>query len=63
MISDWPGLSASNLYQQRDVAPTLDLRAVFKGTLVDHMGVSAGALDSVFPDSDRVKPVRDLFRA
>ncbi len=63
VISDWPGLSAGNLYQQRDVAPTLDLRAVFKGTLVDHMGVSAGALDSVFPDSGQVKPVRDLFRA
>jgi len=63
VISDWPGLSAAHLYQQRDVAPTLDVRAVFKGTLVEHMGVPAGALDTVFPDSEKVKPLRDLFRA
>jgi uncharacterized protein (DUF1501 family) len=61
VISDWPGLS--KLYQQRDVAPTLDVRAVFKGTLVDHMGIPAGALDTVFPDSGDVKPLRDLYRA
>jgi uncharacterized protein (DUF1501 family) len=63
VISDWPGLSASRLYQQRDVAPTLDLRALLKGTLVDHMGIPAPAMDSVFPDSGSVKPLRDLFRA
>ncbi len=63
VISDWPGLSAANLYQQRDVAPTLDVRALFKGTLTDHMGVSAAALDSAFPGGEQVKPLRDLFRA
>ncbi|HEX3835989.1 MAG TPA: DUF1501 domain-containing protein [Steroidobacteraceae bacterium] len=63
VICDWPGLSAANLYQQRDVAPTLDIRALLKGTLVEHMGVGPGALDAVFPDSGRVKPLRDLFRA
>lgn len=63
VISDWPGLSAASLYQQRDVQPTLDVRALFKGTLVDHMGVAAGSLDAVFPDSDGVRPQRDLFRA
>jgi uncharacterized protein (DUF1501 family) len=63
VISDWPGLSAANLYQQRDVAPTLDVRALFKGTLADHMGVSAAALDGVFPGSEQVRPLRDLFRA
>jgi uncharacterized protein (DUF1501 family) len=61
VISDWPGLS--KLYQQRDVAPTLDVRAVLKGTLMDHMGVPVDALDTVFPDSGSVKPMRDLFRA
>jgi uncharacterized protein (DUF1501 family) len=63
VISDWPGLAAATLYQQRDVKPTLDVRAVFKGTLADHMGVPAGALDVVFPDSEGVRPLRDLFRA
>ena len=63
VISDWPGLSSARLYQQRDLAPTQDMRALLKGTLLDHMGVSAGALDAVFPDSGSVRPLRDLFRA
>ncbi len=63
VICDWPGLSAANLYQQRDVAPTLDMRALLKGTLIDHLGVPAGALETVFPDSTGVRPLRDLFRA
>jgi uncharacterized protein (DUF1501 family) len=63
VICDWPGLSAANLYQQRDVAPTLDLRALLKGALVDHMSVPSGALDAVFPGSGGVRPLRDLFRA
>jgi len=63
VICDWPGLAAANLYQQRDLAPTLDLRALLKGTLVDHLGVPDGALAGVFPDSGGVKPLRDLFRA
>jgi len=62
VICDWPGLSAGSLYQRRDLAPTLDLRALLKGTLVEHMGLPAAALDTVFPDSGGVKPLRDLFR-
>jgi uncharacterized protein (DUF1501 family) len=63
VICDWPGLSAANLYQQRDVAPTLHMHALLKGTLIDHLGVAPAALDAVFPDSGSVKPLRDLFRA
>jgi uncharacterized protein (DUF1501 family) len=63
VISDWPGLASARLYQQRDLAPTLDLRALLKGTLVDHLGVAPSALENVFPDSGGVKPLRDLFRA
>ena len=63
VICDWPGLSGAHLYQQRDVAPTLDLRSLLKGTLVDHMDVPGAALDGVFPDSGHVRPLRDLFRA
>lgn len=63
VVSDWPGLAAAHLYQQRDLAPTLDMRALLKGTLVEHMGVAPAALDKVFPDSGGVKPLRDLIRA
>jgi uncharacterized protein (DUF1501 family) len=52
MITRWPGLSASALYQGRDLAPTTDLRSVIKSLLRDHMGVSPALIDrDVFPDS------------
>ena len=64
VVADWPGLASSALYQQRDLTPTLDLRALFKGVLREHLGVPDRALDSsVFPDSAQVRPLRDLFRA
>jgi uncharacterized protein (DUF1501 family) len=52
MITRWPGLSASALYEGRDLAPTTDLRSVIKSLLRDHMGVSPALIDrEVFPDS------------
>lgn len=64
VLADWPGLSASALYQGRDVRPTLDLRAVLKGVLHEHLQVPAGALASrVFPDSAAVKALDGLMRA
>jgi uncharacterized protein (DUF1501 family) len=62
MISDWPGLKPANLYQGRDLAPTADLRAVFKGVLHDHLGVSERTLaDAVFPDSAQVRAMKGLL--
>jgi uncharacterized protein (DUF1501 family) len=62
MISDWPGLKPANLYQGRDLAPTADLRAVFKGVLHDHLGVSERVLaDAVFPDSAQVRAMKGLL--
>ncbi|MBN9221539.1 MAG: DUF1501 domain-containing protein [Mesorhizobium sp.] len=61
VIADWPGLKPAQLYQQRDLAPTSDVRAVLKGLLADQFGLSATVLgDKVFPDSAAVKPMRDL---
>jgi len=63
VIADWPGLSSRALYQGRDLAPTLDLRAVFKGILAEHLGVPPRALeDSVFPESASVRTLRGLTR-
>ncbi len=59
VISDWPGLGERDLYEGRDLRPTLDLRAIFKGVLSEQFGLSARALDtSVFPDSAAVEPMR-----
>jgi len=61
IIGDWPGLTDAALYENRDVRPSLDLRSLFKGALVDHMGLDPRALETtVFPDSASAPPVRGL---
>ena len=61
VIADWPGLKDTQLYQNRDLAPTADLRAALKGVLADQFGLSMAALgDAVFPESSRVKPMKGL---
>ena len=58
IIGDWPTLAQDRLFENRDTAPTLDMRALFKGVLRDHMGVDRAALDRVvFPGSAGVAGV------
>jgi uncharacterized protein (DUF1501 family) len=64
VVADWPGLSPRKLYQERDLEPTLDLRAVMKGLLAEHLEVPERALESeVFPQSGAARPLRGLVRA
>jgi uncharacterized protein (DUF1501 family) len=64
VIADWPGLKDTQLYQNRDLAPTADLRAALKGVLTDHLGLSTAALgDAVFQESSHVKPMKGLVTA
>ena len=64
IIADWPGLKQSQLYEGRDLRPTRDLRSVFKGVLLDHMGLSSRVLaNDIFPESVSVTPLKDLIRA
>jgi len=61
IVGDWPTLKANALYENRDVAPTLDMRGLFKGVLAEHMGLDRTALETtVFPDSAAAKPVPGL---
>jgi uncharacterized protein (DUF1501 family) len=61
IVGDWPTLAEGRLFENRDTAPTLDMRGLFKGVLAEHMGVERAALDSkVFPDSAQVKPAAGL---
>ena len=46
----WPGLDASHLYENRDLAVTTDFRDVFAEILSDRMGVAD--LSPVFPGYD-----------
>jgi len=61
VIADWPGLKSADLYENRDLKPTTDLRAVLKGLLKDHLRADDRALaQNVFPGSESVKPMVGL---
>lgn len=62
IISDWPGLKLGQLHEGRDLRPTTDLRAVMKGVLASHLGLSPSLLgDAIFPGSGMVKPLDGLI--
>jgi uncharacterized protein (DUF1501 family) len=62
VLGDWPGLKDSDLYEQRDLRPTVDLRAVLKGLLRDHLRLDDRALEKdVFPDSGAARPTEGLL--
>jgi uncharacterized protein (DUF1501 family) len=59
VIADWPGVKESNLYENRDLKATTDLRAVLKGLLRDHLCIDERALATdVFPNSEDVEPAQ-----
>ncbi len=60
--TDWPGLRPNQLFENRDLAPTADLRSVAKGLLVAHLGLDAGALGRVFPGSEQAAAMSGLIR-
>ena len=61
--ADWPGLGPGRLFEDRDLAPTADLRSVIKGVLVDHLHMPPAAMPRVLPGSDDAQPMRGLVRA
>jgi uncharacterized protein (DUF1501 family) len=62
VIADWPGLGQRALYEERDLRPTLDLRALFKAALSAQLGLGEAALETeVFPDSRTVRPLEGVF--
>jgi uncharacterized protein (DUF1501 family) len=64
LVGDWPTLQPARLFENRDLAPTLDVRQVFKGVLRDHLGVDRAELDTrVFPDSAGARAVDGLVSA
>ncbi len=62
VLANWPGLGAGNLLEGRDLQPTADLRSVAKGLLMAQLGLPAGAMASVFPDSAAAVPTGGLLR-
>lgn len=61
--ADWPGLKPAQLFENRDLAPTTDLRAVAKGVLAEHLGLPRPALERIFPNSRLAAPTSGLLHA
>lgn len=57
----WPGLKPSQLFENRDLAPTTDARTIAAGILVEHMGLPRTALAQVFPGAPST-PMEGLVR-
>ena len=52
IVADWPGLRGTDLFENRDLKPTTDLRSVFKGVLAEHLDLSERTIENkVFPNS------------
>jgi uncharacterized protein (DUF1501 family) len=62
--ADWPGLANENLYQGRDLYPTVDLRSICKSVLADHIGIAEAQLETrIFPESRGAKRIDGLIRS
>ena len=64
VITQWPGLGGNNLYENRDLAPTTDLRQVVKAVLASHLHLDHAAIErNVFPGSAEQRPLEGIIRA
>lgn len=54
VIADWPGLAERSLYQDRDLTPTLDTRAILKAAIAGTFDLTGAQVNRVFPGSDDV---------
>jgi uncharacterized protein (DUF1501 family) len=58
----WPGLGPGKLFQDRDLAPTADIRSLAKGVLAAQFGLPPAALARIFPASAAAEPMTGLLR-
>ena len=61
VITDWPGLSEKNLFEGRDLRPTLDTRSVLKGVIAGTFDLTSAQVERVFPGSNGVRPMYELM--
>jgi uncharacterized protein (DUF1501 family) len=62
LVGDWPTLAPARLFENRDTAPTLDMRGLFKGLLAAQFGLDRRALaTAIFPDSAAVPPTSGII--
>ncbi len=63
VAATWPGLGNGRLFENRDLAPTTDMRGVIKGCLVGHLGLPASQMTGVLPGSADAAPLSGLIRS
>jgi uncharacterized protein (DUF1501 family) len=61
VIADWPGLSAGELYEGRDLRPTLDTRSLLKAAVQGTFDLTGAQAERIFPDSREAPPVPGLM--
>jgi len=63
VYAQWPGLDKTQLYQNRDLRPTTDLRQIAKAVLTRHLGLPAADIEArVFPDSAAARSLDQIIR-
>jgi uncharacterized protein (DUF1501 family) len=63
IITDWPGLASGQLFEGRDLRPTLALDTVIASTCAEAFNLDPERTTRVlFPDADRYKAVPGLLR-
>ncbi len=62
VLADWPGLADRDLFEGRDLKPTLDTRAVLKTAVAASFDLTSAQVLRVFPDSGTAAPIAGLMR-
>ncbi|MEM6903701.1 MAG: DUF1501 domain-containing protein, partial [Pseudomonadota bacterium] len=63
VLTNWPGLGQSQLYEGRDLMPTLDSRSILKSVMVQHLGLPPGDIDRhVLPNSGGAGQIQQLLQ-
>jgi len=62
VFTDWPGVHDRALFEGRDLAPTLDTRAVLKAAVAGSFDLTSAQLDRVFPASSGVRSAGALMK-
>jgi len=63
VLADWPGLSQANLYEQRDLKPTIGLDAVIAGAAAESFEIEPERVaKALFPTATPGRPAEGLIR-
>jgi uncharacterized protein (DUF1501 family) len=57
VVADWPGLGSNALFEGRDLAPTVDTRALLKAAVAGTFDLTASQVARVFPGSENAKAI------